>query len=77
MLGRDFEVVWRKRDRAALVNAAAVPGGPVASRFRTIERRLHMVKVREVRYIVQSTYSSALAFVMNVSTIRFLTSRVN
>jgi hypothetical protein len=29
-----------RRERAALVNAGATPGGPVASRFRMMDRRL-------------------------------------
>lgn len=32
------------RERAALVNAGATPGGPVASRFRMIDRRLAVRK---------------------------------
>lgn len=39
-LGGNFALVWHSRDRAALVNADARLGEPVASRLRVMARRL-------------------------------------
>lgn len=76
--GSDFMLVWRRRERAAFENATATPGGPVASRFLVIDRRLlrhetHMnfiSRKREENGI--KTYSSTVALAIKVSTIRLL-----
>ena len=55
------------------MNANATPGGPVASRCRTMDRRLAAKAVHKgQKRDVWETHSSAEALAMKVSAIRFL-----
>lgn len=75
-LGGALALVWHSRDRAALANAEARCGVPVARRLRVMARRLDRRKFPYTDTIGKcNTHSSALAFAMNVSAMRFLSSR--
>jgi hypothetical protein len=66
-------LVWVNRERAEFVKAGAMPGGPVASKFLTIDRRLKKEKLRAAIEVDENfEYSSTLALAMNVSTIKLL-----
>lgn len=74
MLPITLALVCLNRERAEFVKAGATPGGPVASKFLTIDRRLNKEKKLSTGIEADKffAYSSTLALAMNVSTIRFL-----